>query len=143
MPRIHVDMPESFSFSTDIPVRITDINYGGHVGNDSLLSILHEARLQYLQSIGCTELDACGIGLIMANAAIIYKGEGFQGDILKIEVTAEELSSRGFVLFYNVICPRNDKNISIAIAQTEMLCFNYETRKVISMPENLKEKLKR
>ena len=143
MATIRINMPGNFSFSTSMQVRITDINYGGHLGNDSLLSILHEARLQYLQNLGFSELDAGGAGLIMADVAIVYKGEGFQGDVLQIQIAAGELSSRGFVLFYKITCQREDKNILIAEAQTTMLCFNYTTRKVISMPEKLREKLEK
>lgn len=143
MATIRINMPGNFSFSTSMQVRITDINYGGHLGNDSLLSILHEARLQYLQNLGFSELDAGGAGLIMADVAIVYKGEGFQGDVLQIQIAAGELSSRGFVLFYKITCQRKDKNILIAEAQTTMLCFNYTTRKVISMPEKLREKLEK
>lgn len=143
MATIRINMPGNFSFSTSMQVRITDINYGGHLGNDSLLSILHEARLQYLQNLGFSELDAGGAGLIMADVAIVYKGEGFQGDVLQIQIAAGELSSRGFALFYKITCQREDKNILIAEAQTTMLCFNYTTRKVISMPEKLREKLEK
>lgn len=143
MARIQIHTPGNFSFSTSLQVRITDINYGGHLGNDSLLSMLHEARVQYLQNLGFSELNAGGAGLIMADVAIVYKGEGFQGDVLQIQIAADELSSRGFVLSYKITCQRNDKNILIAEAQTTMLCFNYTTRKVISMPENLREKLEK
>jgi len=34
MQRIKIDLPEFFSFTTPIKIRITDLNYGGHVGND-------------------------------------------------------------------------------------------------------------
>lgn len=49
MARISIDLPSTFTFSATIPVRITDLNYGGHVGNDTILSIIHEARVQYLK----------------------------------------------------------------------------------------------
>jgi acyl-CoA thioester hydrolase len=45
MPRVKIELPESWTFRTDIPIRITDINYGNHMGNDSFLGILHEARM--------------------------------------------------------------------------------------------------
>jgi len=44
--------PASFQFSCQLPVRITDINYGGHVGNDRLLVFAHEARMRFLQHYG-------------------------------------------------------------------------------------------
>jgi acyl-CoA thioesterase FadM len=141
MARIKIDLPEAFAFSTTLPVRVTDLNYGNHLGNDSVLSILHEARVRYLRHLGCSELDAFGAGLIMADAVILYKGEGFYGDLLKVEVAAGDISSRGFVLFYRLTCDRDGKKVAIAEAETGMLGFNYQTRKVVSLPRELKEKL--
>ena len=61
MPRIKIDLPEKFfDVEINIPVRITDINYGDHVGNDSLVGIIHEARMQFLQRYNFTELDIEG-----------------------------------------------------------------------------------
>jgi acyl-CoA thioester hydrolase len=68
MGRITIDWPQSFHFSTEVPVRIDDIDYGGHLGNDALLSILQEARVQMLKRHGWTELDIEGTGLIMSDA---------------------------------------------------------------------------
>ncbi|MGN6400032.1 MAG: hypothetical protein ACTHMD_06240 [Flavisolibacter sp.] len=48
MARIKINLPENFFFNAAIPIRITDLNYGGHVGNDTILSLLHEARVQFL-----------------------------------------------------------------------------------------------
>ncbi|MBA3674954.1 MAG: esterase, partial [Chitinophagaceae bacterium] len=58
MPRIKINLPvKYFNIEINIPVRITDINYGDHVGNDSLVAIIHEARMQFLQHYGYTELN--------------------------------------------------------------------------------------
>ena len=134
-------MPSSYRFSCTIPVRIGDVNYGGHVGNDAIVSILHESRLQFLASIGCTELDAYGTAMIMSDLAVLYKGEGFYGDLLTVEVTAEELTSAGFDLFYRISTERDGKKIILAEAKTGMICFNYEQRKVARLPEALKQQL--
>ena len=56
MARIKIDLPSLFAFSTTLRVRVSDINYGGHLGNDALLSMLHDARLQYLQAMDYSEL---------------------------------------------------------------------------------------
>ena len=40
MARIKLDMPDNYIFSTELPVRISDINYGGHLSNDAMLSML-------------------------------------------------------------------------------------------------------
>jgi acyl-CoA thioesterase FadM len=62
MARIKLQLPQQFIFSTLIPVRITDINYGNHVGNDAILSLLHEARMQFLNKAGYTELEFGCVG---------------------------------------------------------------------------------
>ena len=131
MARIKINLPAHFSFSAQIPVRITDINYGGHLGNDALLSILHEARLQFLQHHGYSELNVGGKSLIMADVAIEYKGESFQGDVLTIGVAADDFNKYGFDLVYRV---SNQQDRLIALAKTGMLCFDYNTRKVVSVP---------
>jgi acyl-CoA thioesterase FadM len=48
MPRIKLKPLSEYSFHTDIVVRTTDLNYGGHLGNDKLLSLIHEARVAFL-----------------------------------------------------------------------------------------------
>ena len=60
MPRIKIELPEIFIFKTEISIRITDINYGGHLGNDSLLSIIHEARVRFLKHLDYSESDVEG-----------------------------------------------------------------------------------
>jgi len=139
MARIKLIAPTSFSFSTQIPVRITDLNYGNHLGNDSVLSILHEARMQYLQSLGYTELSFAGIGLIMSDVAIEFKAEAFYGDLLKAYVTAGEISRVGFDLYYKLVKSQNEE--VVAIAKTGMICFNYERKKVTTLPVEASEKL--
>ena len=138
--RIQLSLPDTFSFQTEIPVRITDINYGNHLGNDSILSMMHEARVQFLQNLGYKELEFEGAGLIMSDTAIIYKGEGFYGDVLTVKVTADDLNKFGFDLFYLFT---NQHGKEIARAKTGMLCFNYATRKLMSLPEKAAEKLQK
>jgi acyl-CoA thioesterase FadM len=81
MARIKIELPEVFPFNCQIPVRITDINYGGHAGNDTVLSIIHEARMQFLQSMGYSEMEFGGVGMIMSDVAIEFKNELFYGDV--------------------------------------------------------------
>lgn len=142
MARVKIIFPEKqSSFSTEIPVLIQHINYGGHLGNDSILSVIHEARIQYFKHLGCSETNAFGSGLIMTDAAIIYRGEGFQGDVLQVSIVAGDLSSRGFDLYYRLDGKRDGMIKPIAEAKTGMLCFDYTTRKPARMSEMLRKKL--
>lgn len=135
MARIKLVLPEHFSFSTTIPVRITDLNYGGHVGNDAILSLVHEARMQYLQSLGFSEMQFDTASLIMSDAGIEFKSESFYGDVLKVAVTAGEFSRVGFDLFYRFTRMDGEKEMVVALAKTGMICFDYSARKVVAVPE--------
>lgn len=144
MSRVKIKFPtDNPLFTCSIPVRIGDVNYGGHVGNDAILSIIHESRMQMIASFGYTELDAGGVGLIMADVAIAYKGESFYKDILTVDIYAVELTDVSFDLLYNIETVRDGNTKPIAHAKTGMVCFDYDHRKVTSMPENLKTKLER
>ncbi|MGX5820307.1 acyl-CoA thioesterase [Chitinophaga lutea] len=135
MARVKIDLPATFPFSTTLPVRIGDVNYGGHVGNDAIVSMLQEARMHYLASIGATELEFFGASLIMGDLAVVYKGESFYGDALRIEVAPAELASAGFDLCYRISTERAGKQIAVAEAKTGMVCFDYKTRRVTRVPE--------
>jgi acyl-CoA thioester hydrolase len=136
MARIKIDMPESFSFSTSFAVRITDLNFGAHVGNDTVLSFAHEARVRYLQSLGYTELNLDGVGLIMADAALVFKNEIYYGDELLISIQAVEFSRVGFDLIYKMEKKAADQSLLVvALVKTAMVCFNYDLKKVVPLPE--------
>jgi acyl-CoA thioester hydrolase len=142
MARVRLELPEQMNFTTQIQVTVKDVNYGGHVGNDSILSIIHEARLRYLASMGYKELDKeNGTGLIMADAAISYKGEGFYGDVLDIAVGSADISAFGFDIYYRITTNRDGKTVLLTEAKSGMIYFDYNERKVGRLPEAWKQKL--
>lgn len=139
MARLKLTLPQSFAFYTRIQVRITDVNYGNHLGNDALLSLLHEARMQYLISHDFTEMDFAGAGLIMSDAAIEFKSEAFYGDVLKAYVTAADFSRVGFDLYYKLV--KEDDSAVVALAKTGMVCFDYKSKKITAVPDEARDKL--
>jgi acyl-CoA thioesterase FadM len=131
MARVKITIPEKWLFDCTIPVRIADINYGQHLGNDALVSMLHEARVQWLQALNYSELNIEGAGLIMADLAVMYKNESFYGDLLLFKLYLGETSAVSIELVYEVI---NLQQKQIAIAKTGMVCFNYALKKVSELP---------
>lgn len=138
MARIKLEIPEKVIASFTIPVRIADINYGNHVGNDAFVSIIHEARMQWLKQYGYTELKIEGIGLIMSDLVLEFKNESFYGDVVEVKLGAGELSRVGFELYYQLFTKRNDALVLLANAKTGMVCFDYDAKKVAAIPEKLK-----
>src|SRR5699024_2819021 len=143
MARIKISCPKRPSFYTEIPVLIGAVNYGGHLGNDAVLSIMHEARMRFLNALGCSEKEAFGAGLIMADAAIAYRSEGFYRDVLSVGVVAYDIGGVGFDLFYELSCKRDNEEVIIAQAKTGMVCFDYQKRKTMRIPDKLKNALEK
>ena len=137
MARIKIELPTKFTFSTEIKVRITDLNYGAHLGNDRLLGLIHEARVQFLENYGFTEQDMLGVSLIMSDCAIQYKNEAFYNDTLVFSIAATEFSNKGFEMYYLVVNKAN--NLEVARAKTGMVSFNYLEHKVVALPPILKD----
>ena len=139
MDRVKIKFPaDNQLFTATIPIRVGDLNYGNHVGNDSILSIVHEARMQLLRSFGYDEMNAGGVSLIMADVMMAYKAESFYGDVLTINIFADEIMKRSFDLLYQISTVRNGKQMDIAHAKTGMVCFDYNTRKIVVMTKELK-----
>jgi len=141
MERVKINLPEQFNFSTNIKIRITDLNYGGHVGNDSFLSLIHEARQQYLNHFGYSELQIENTSLIMADVSIEFKKELSYNDEVKISVASNGFDKYGFDIFYKLEIINNDSFVLAGKAKTGMLCYDYQNKKLITVPEKLKDTL--
>ncbi len=139
MSRLQLDLPGAFIFSTEIPVRITDINYGGHLGNDSMLSILHESRIRFLNSLGYSEQNIGGAGIIMADAVVQFKSEAFYGTVLRIDIGAGDIQNSSFDLYYKVVDAQTGKEI--ARAKTNIVIFDYSRRRPVAMPDVFRKKI--
>ena len=136
MARVAIELPQYFPFSTDIPVRISDINYNNHLGHDAIITLIHEARMRFLNAHGFTELDIDGFGLVMTNLVVIYKAEVFYGEVLTIEVAIQGFTKYGFDFVYRIT--NEETGTEVARAKTGVLTFDYGTRKVVAVPKVFK-----
>lgn len=141
MARIKIDIPDTSLTKISLPIRITDINYGNHLGNDALVGLLHEARATWLNQLGWTELNIDGASIIMSDLAVQYLNEAFYGQLLEIELYSGEITAAGFELYYKVTFNSNNGIINIAKAKTGIVFFDYSSRKVRNMPESFKQLL--
>jgi len=134
MARIKLDLPSKFIFSTQIVVRVRDLNYGNHLSNDMYLSYMHEARIQFFASMGFTEMNLAGASVIMGDTAIVFKQECFYNDALEINVTVGDIGMRSFDIYYQFLKVRDGS--LVCEAKTGMVCFNYDTRKTENVPND-------
>jgi len=134
MARIKIEQPSSkIIYSTSIEVRIDDMNYGNHLSNEVILKYFHETRVRFLKTRDSSELNLMGQSLIMGDVAVSYKRESFQGDVLKIDLYAEDFHKYGFDFIYQISRAGDE----IARGKTGMIFFDYQNRKIALAPEQL------
>ncbi|HRG10377.1 MAG TPA: thioesterase family protein [Cyclobacteriaceae bacterium] len=140
MARVELILPDKFIFEAQLIVRASDLNYGNHVGNDRILTLMQEARVLFYQSLGFkNEMSFEGsIGHVIADAVVVYKSESFLGDVLKIEIATTDFSKYSFDIYYRIT---NQHNKEVAHGKTGVVCFDFEKRKVAPVPQKLLEKL--
>ncbi len=121
-------------------VVISDINYGGHMGNDRSLSLFHEARIAFFESMGFSEMNIGeGLGIIMKDAHVDFLAEIFRGDILDIHVKLGERKGLLFYIDYSV--SRMKDGHKVLTGRTGILAFDYKKRKLAKTPELFFEKV--
>ncbi len=141
MEKIRINFPAYVQFETELQVRITDLNYGAHVGNNVILGLAHEARVQYLNFMGSRgEIDlGDGAGIIMADAAIVFRAEIFYPEILVVQLSANHVTERSFDLYYRFLLKKDGREA--ALAKTGIVCFDYQKRRPASLPNEFRVKI--
>ncbi len=133
MARVHLELPEQFLYATELEVRIGDINYAGHLGNEALLLLLQEARERLLAQYGFTEREAGGAGLMIADAVVVYRSEAFHKERLRVELALRDFNDYGFDFVYRVSEASSGREV--ARAKNGMVFFDYAARTIQRIPQ--------
>lgn len=138
MPRIQLDFPEKEHFATMLRVRVTDLNYGNHLGNDAFVGLLHQARIEMLESFGISELNiGDNTSLIQGDLVVVYKTEGHLSDEIEFKLSVTDFGKSSFDVFYQAT--NKTKGKVLALAKTRMVCFDYEESKTCPVPKSFGE----
>jgi acyl-CoA thioesterase FadM len=138
--RVKLKIPDFFHFETLLKIRVSDLNYGGHLGNDSFLTLAHESRVQFFKSINMTERNFFGRSLIMADSIVIYKSQAFLGDEINIKISITNCRSHGFQLFY--LFQKKQQKLDLAHIQTSMVFYDYNEEKILPFPQDFSNYIK-
>lgn len=158
MSRVEIKFPMVTHFSTELNVRVSDINQGNHLGHDRLITMIHEARVQFFRALGYEELNVEGVGTLVADLAISYQNEAFYGDFLRFDVSVQDISRKSCQFIYRVTASSgfsgdesqmlkksevsrsevSDNHVKrdklIALAKTGVVFFDYTLRKSVAIP---------
>ena len=132
MPRIKIDLPETFIFSTELPIYIGHINYGNHLDNAQLIALVGEARVRFFKSLGYSEMDVEGVGIIVADVAAQYRSEAFHGETMVLEMAADDFSKYGCDLAWRMTDQASGREV--ARGKHGIMFFDYGVRKPAQLP---------
>jgi acyl-CoA thioesterase FadM len=142
MAKIKIEKQEHYFFKTKLNIRVSDLNYGGHLGYDKVLTLLHQARLELFEMWGVTELDLGDqkTGIVAADAGVNYLGEGFLNDEILIEIQPVDIGAISFRLAHRITGIKKDT--VIALAEIGFVGFDYSRRAPSRLPAPFMKKLK-
>ncbi|WP_161867064.1 MULTISPECIES: thioesterase family protein [Pseudomonas] len=134
MARLTLDFPEDqYCYSTHLTVRVTDINGANHLGNDSMISMISEARARFLYEFGIRETDDNGTGIIVTDLATTYRTEAHARDQLLFEVGVMDFNKYGGDITFRITRPAD--GALVAMAKSGFVFFDYRQSKVVPMPD--------
>ncbi len=136
MPRIQIDLPEQFAYSTEITLYLSHMNYAGHLDNALLLSLVSEARARFFMALDYTELNVDGVGIVVADAAVQYKSEAFHREVMVIGMSAGNFGSKGCDLLWCM--HEKESQREVARGKTGIVFFDYGARKVAPVPASFR-----
>ena len=132
MARIQFSLPERFAFSVDLPLRPSHINYAGHLDNAQLVGLVSEARVRFFKSLNYQDIDVEGAVALVGDQMIQYLSEGMPGEVMRVEMLAQEFNRYGFDLAYRF--SEASAGREIARGKIGIVFMSPSTKKVTEVP---------
>jgi len=139
MPHIKLREQSGYEFTYRFTIQAVHINYRGHLGHDSIVQILKEARANMFRALGISELDLGDgkTGVITGNAVVNYKSQGYIYQTLQVESQVGEIGPDVFTVFQRI---KRDGHL-VALAEAGLVGFDYKTRTTAPIPETFNQAL--
>ena len=121
-------------FSVNYKVTISDINYGGHMGNERALLLFQQSRIELFKSLGDN------VGTIQKDAHVYYKGEVHLGDELRIIIKNIDIKKTSLNFIYSV--EKKEGGIVLE-GSTIIVAFDYGKKKVARFSQEFLNELEK
>lgn len=140
MERIKLDFPaEAVIHRHTLTVRVTDMNYGRHLGHDALVSLLHEARTQAFAALDLPEWDIHGHPSVVADLAVQYHSEARWPDALIIATAVPEPQGKALTIYQRIYQAESQQ--LVATARVNQLLVDIATGRPVEVPGQVKQVL--
>ncbi|MDX5379222.1 MAG: acyl-CoA thioesterase [Halomonas sp.] len=138
MERVKLEFPESaIVHRQPLSVRITDMNYGRHLGHDTLVSLLHEARTQAFGALGLSEWDMGGYPSVVADLAVQYQSEARWPDALVVETAMPAPSGKAIAVYHRVRHAEGGR--PVATARLNVVLVDPAQGRSVAIPEAVQQ----
>ena len=119
-----------------LETRYADYDTKGHVNNAVYLTYFEIARARaWLDVVG----GPVDFPFVVAEATVRYASEAMIGEPLDVEISTAEVRTKAWVWRYRILDRRDER--LVAEGSTVQVMFDYEARRSVAIPEDLKQKL--
>jgi len=140
MERVSLEFPNAAVIHRHpLTVRVTDMNYGRHLGHDALVSLLHEARMQAFASLDLPEWDMHGYPSVVVDLTVQYQQEARFPDALVIETAVPDPEGKALTVFHRVT--KAETGDVVATARVNKLLIDLAAGRPVAIPDAVKQTL--
>lgn len=136
MERVQLDFPDAAIIHRHaLSVRVTDMNYGRHLGHDALVSLLHEARIQAFAALDLPEWDMHGYPSVVADLAVQYQSEARWPDTLVVETAVPSPEGKALTVYQRMV--HADSGKPVATARVNQLLIDRAAGRPVAVPASV------
>lgn len=136
-------MAENTGFTTGVRVRWSDIDMYQHINHATMVTILEEARVDFLREPFAEDIE--WIGLLIHEVRVLYKGQLRLVDSpLQVTIWTKRLRAVDFTLGYEVrpVDAAPDSKPAV-IAETQLAAVHIEEQRLVRLSPTHREYLQR
>ncbi len=134
-------MNNFYKHKAKIEIRFSDLDVLGHVNNAHYLSYFEQARINYFKEAIGNNINWAKKGVILASATLDFLKPIFLNDNIFVFTKCQRVGKKSFILLHSIVkeTPRGEDEV--ARGTTVMVCFDYENRSSMDVPNEWKDKL--
>ena len=141
MSRIQFELPDHFTFSTELQVYIGHVNQGGHLDHAQLLTLVSEARVRFFHALGYREANIEGLAVVVGDIVAQYRSEAFHGETLRVQMLADDFNPYGFDLVFSMTEKTSQREV--ARGKVGVVFVDPEHKRVALLPQAFRQRLDR
>jgi acyl-CoA thioester hydrolase len=127
-----------FTVTHEIQPRFRDTDAMGHINNAVYVTYLEVARQAYWARFERGS-DYRRVPFILAHVTCDFRSEALVSEVLEVGIRCEWAGTKSFAFGYRI--RERDSRRLVVEATTIQVCYDYESKRSIAMPDDLRRRL--